>query len=205
MLKKVTPHRLLLLFILIYFVIGIFVAGDYGASIDHSQETDRAEIALRRYAIPDRGDPVGEYLSLGINQYYGTAQMSIFLLVENALQPVLNTPRYDILHFMFFASFLMGIYAIYFLAKRWLNEWTSLVVALLFGLQPLFFGHSFINPKDIPIMSFFIVAMVLGFRMADKLEAAARPEPGYFQRLSRSARKEWDTLPKRRRRWLLGR
>lgn len=167
--KLLTPKNILIIFLVLYLVAGAFVAADYGFSIDHSQETDRAEVAMRRYQIPDPGDPVAEYLELGINQYYGTPLMSLFLLAENTFQPLLHTQQDAILHYMFFVSFLVGVVALFGLARRWMNDWAALAASLLFATQPLFFGHSFINPKDIPNISMFLLTVWAGFGLSDAL------------------------------------
>lgn len=44
-------------------------------------------------------------------------------------------------------------------------------VVLLFNTQPLIFGHAFINPKDIPFLSFFLVSVTLGLYMVDAVKA----------------------------------
>ena len=53
-----TPKNSLIIFLVFYLILGVFIVSDYGISIDHSQETDRAEIAMRRYTFNDTGDPV---------------------------------------------------------------------------------------------------------------------------------------------------
>ncbi|HEY3476303.1 MAG TPA: hypothetical protein VGK56_16940, partial [Anaerolineales bacterium] len=42
-------------------------------------------------------------------------------------------------------------------------------VTLLFISQPLFWGHAFINPKDIPLLSLFLLTVHLGLRMYDSI------------------------------------
>ena len=202
--KAITPQKLLAVFILVLLILGVFIVGDYGISIDHSQETDRAEIAMRRYSPDDPGDPIAEYLSLGINQYYGTPQMSLYLLVERAIRPLIHTPEFYIVHYLMFATFLSGIYGCFVLTRRWVSEWAALGAALLFGLQPLFFGHSFINPKDIPSMTVFIITMVIGFKLSDDLSAFMPPPASFPSKLyTQAARQDWDELPAERRMWLL--
>ncbi len=38
---------------------------------------------------------------------------------------------------------------------------------MIFGTQPLLFGQGFINPKDIPLMTVFLISVVTGFQMVD--------------------------------------
>ncbi|HKJ26579.1 MAG TPA: hypothetical protein VJ965_02985 [Anaerolineales bacterium] len=192
--KLLKPKRLLLLFIAVNLVIGLFTVSDYGLSIDESQETDRAEIAMRRYTLHETGDPVGEYEALGINQYYGTVLMMVFLTAENVLRPLLGTARHDILHYTFFITFQVGVYLVFVLARRWIKEWWALAAALLFGTQPLYYGHAFINPKDIPGMVIFLATVVVGFRMADKVEAQKPPIAAYRWKLGLMVSADWQRL-----------
>jgi len=46
-------------------------------------------------------------------------------------------------------------WAFYELCERWLTRNASLGATLLFATQPLFWGHAFISPKDIPFLTFF--------------------------------------------------
>ena len=55
----------------------------------------------------------------------------------------------DIQHFVYFVTFLIGVWALYHLAARWMSQNAAFGAALLFLTQPVFWGHAFINPKDI--------------------------------------------------------
>jgi len=46
----------------------------------------------------------------------------------------------------------VGVWIFYLLVRRWVQPWAAFGAALLFLLQPLFWGHAFINPKDIPYL-----------------------------------------------------
>jgi hypothetical protein len=164
-----TPKKLLIIFLLGYLVLGIFIIGDFGIGIDHSQIIARSEISLRRYRFPDPGDPIAEYLSQGVNQYYGTGLTSVFLFAEKTIGNWFQFQETRVFYYFTFISFVAGCYGIFVLTKRWVSDWAALGAALLFGLQPLFFGHSFINPKDIPGMVIFILTMAAGFKLADSL------------------------------------
>jgi hypothetical protein len=197
--KLLKPKTILLLFIAVNLVIGLFTVSDYGLSIDESQETDRAEIAMRRYTLNETGDPVREYETLGVNQYYGTVLMMVFLFFENTFRPLLGTARHDILHYTFFITFQVGVYLVYLLVRRWTKEWWAMVAALLFGTQPLFYGHAFINPKDIPGMVIFLGTVAAGFWMVDKLEEKKPPVKDYGRKLSGLIRQDWETLKEKTR------
>ncbi|MCK4899886.1 MAG: hypothetical protein KAS38_13960, partial [Anaerolineales bacterium] len=52
--------------------------------------------------------------------------------------------------------------------------WVAFGTTLLFVTQPLLWGHAFINPKDIPFMSFFLGSVALGLLMYDSFSNAER-------------------------------
>lgn len=82
-------------------------------------------------------------------------------------------------------SFVVGLIFLYLLARRWLEWPASLGVLLLAAFQPVLWGHAFINPKDIPLMSAFIAAVYFGLRMVDRVTSAAEPvseEIGFTRR-----------------------
>ena len=66
-------------------------------------------------------------------------------------------------------SFYLCTIVLYLLARRWLTKFTALTVSLLFLFQPMLWGQAFINPKDIPFMTFFSASILIGLHMRDKL------------------------------------
>ena len=200
--KILTPKRLLLLFVVINLVVGIFTVSDYGLGIDESQIIDRSEVALRRYAFDDSIDPREDLQSLGINQYYGTVLTMIFLLIEKIFRPLLGTSRHVIFHYTFFVSFQIGVVLVYYLTRRWVKDWWALAAAVLFGTQPLFYGHAFINPKDIPGMVIFLGTVLAGFWLADRLEEYKPPVEKYGQKLTGLMWEDWLSLKEGTRRKL---
>lgn len=76
---------------------------------------------------------------------------------------------YDIWDFVNFIFFQIALVFLYCLAKRFLRPWMAFFVVVLFNTQPLIFGHAFINPKDIPFLTFFLASVTLGLYMVDLL------------------------------------
>jgi hypothetical protein len=77
-------------------------------------------------------------------------------------------------HLTNFLTFNLGIYLLYRLASKWMSKESALAVAALFTFQPLLWGHAFINPKDIPFLTFFLGSVVFGFELIDEWKANAR-------------------------------
>ena len=50
----------------------------------------------------------------------------------------------------------------------------AFATSLLFSTQPLLWGHAFINPKDPPFLTFFLVSVCLGFEMTDAIAQNAK-------------------------------
>src|SRR5690606_4250440 len=45
-------------------------------------------------------------------------------------------------HLTNFLTFNLGVYLLYRLASRWVDNWSALAVAALFSAQPLLWGHA---------------------------------------------------------------
>ncbi len=86
-------------------------------------------------------------------------------------------PAYDDYNVRHFLNSLTGFLLIFFtglLAKEISNSWKMAFVAvLLVTLSPRIFGHSMMNPKDIPFAAAYMLAMVNIIRIVKQL-----PNPG---------------------------
>lgn len=194
--KKITPGTVLSVFIMINLIIGLLIVKDYGISMDERREVMRAEMALRAYAFR----PDVNYNKIGLAQVYGTAQSVLFQLADNILRPMLGTGPRVVAHYGYFMTFQVAILGCYFLAKRFINGWGALSVALLFGTQPLYFGHAFINPKDIPLMAVFLCTVTLGLNMADRLLESSTTQSG-LNALD-LVKEDWQTFKARNLWWM---
>jgi 4-amino-4-deoxy-L-arabinose transferase-like glycosyltransferase len=144
-------------------IIGLLTFKDFGISWDEPSSYQYGREALSAYSHSG-SEPVYSD-SNGLLQYYGAA----YLVTGAALVNLTGLPVYDTLHLFNFIIYLLGVTAFYFLLTRWVSSPAALATSLIFVSQPLFWGHAFINPKDIPFMTFFIVSLVLGFWMVDKI------------------------------------
>lgn len=164
----VTPKRILFAFIGLSLIIGSMIVSDYGISVDEPNEIRNALMSLSAYTVEGLRTPP-EYHQLRINQHYGTALSMIYVLAEKYISPLLNVPVGTVAHYFYFLTFQVGVISFFYLAKRFMNDWSALGATLLFGTQPLLFGHAFVNIKDIPIMVGFIVVVTVGFYALDDL------------------------------------
>ena len=149
-----------LLVICINVLIATFIVTDYGESWDEQFRYRYAAKSLAAYLgdLRELGDEKGPF-------YVMAAKLGSDLLLKF---------REDWLpiegwHFMHFLAFQMGALFLYSICLRLLDKRSSIIILLLFVTQPLLWGHAFINPKDIPFMSFFLGSMALGLKMIDEL------------------------------------
>jgi hypothetical protein len=152
-------------------VIGILTVRQYGESWDELQFFKYADRALAAYSSwPSTGT-----ISLTGNTYdnYGPAYVMLVALGARLLGTVVPWITSDLRHLLYFITFLIGIWAFYELCERWLARGAALGAALLFATQPLFWGHAFISPKDIPFLTFFLLSLLFGFRMGDSVKTVS--------------------------------
>ena len=163
-------------------ILGILITRHYGESWDELQFYKYADHALESYsAWPQRG----EIIVTG-NTYdnYGPAFVIFTSVTARALRAL--NPNWlisDYRHLIYFFTFLAGVWAFHDIAKRWMNQLAAVAATLLFLTQPLFWGHAFFSPKDIPFMSLFLLSLSFGFRMVDSAQ------PTSFDSLTPSAKR----------------
>ncbi len=158
-----------LLVILVFAVLfGVLVTRQYGESWDELKFYKYADSALESY----RTWPLTGNILITGNTYdnYGPAYVMFVSLGARALGVFIPWINSDLRHLIYWFTYLAGVWAFYELAKRRLNRIAAIGAALFFATQPLFWGHAFISPKDIPFLTFFLLSLVFGFRMADSLE-----------------------------------
>ncbi len=171
MLSK-TKHIPILIILLVCLIIGIFTFQDYGMTWDEYLYYGYGEAIGYAYSIPARlsGD-------FDLNLAYGPSGTDhrnrgpVYLLLTRIPVLTLNTlTNIDIAslwHLFNFITFLIGVFYLYKLALRWLKPNSAFWATLLYLTQPLLWGHAFINPKDPPFASIFIITIYYGFKMVD--------------------------------------
>jgi len=165
--RSISPDKILFVFIIINICIGLFIFQDYGISIDELRDQRTAASSLEVYLHPFDTESLEH---LPISKYYGISQSMLFNLFSNFFSPLFNVEYFSARHLSYFLTFQYGVVAFYYLAKRFVPPWHALAGTLLFMTQPFIFGHAFINSKDIPILSIFMLTVVTGFSMVDHFE-----------------------------------
>jgi hypothetical protein len=176
--SKDGPFRVFLLAIAI---LGILLTRHYGESWDELKFYKYAELSIQAYGTWPTTGAVPEFGNTYDN--YGPAYVMLVSLGAQVLQTFIPWDISDLRHLLYFFTFLAGIWAFYALAKRWLNQTAALGGTLLFTAQPLFWGHAFISPKDIPFLTFFLFSLLFGLRLFDN------PQPLSLNGLSPRSRR----------------
>lgn len=165
--------------LIINLLIGLMTFRSYGLSWDEPLFYDYGE-ALK-YAYTPTHWFSGEF---NIENSFGSSGSDhanrgpAYLLVALPFVSILKWLGFDSAsawHLINFLTFNLGIYLLYRLASKWMKVESALAAASLFAYQPLLWGHAFINPKDIPFLTFFLGSVVFGFEMIDDWTANSKP------------------------------
>ncbi len=152
-------------FLLVIAVLGILLVRHYGESWDELKFYKYADLSVQAYSTWPTTGEVPEFGNTYDN--YGPAYVMLVSLGAGALQTIIPWGISDLRHLLYFFTFLIGIWAFYALAKRWLSQTAAFGATVLFTAQPLFWGHAFISPKDIPFLTFFLLSLLCGLRLFD--------------------------------------
>jgi len=144
-------------------VVGAFAAGDYGVSLDQERRRLMAVRAVD-YVLGKNDDMLHDF-----DRVMGVAFEAPLHLAELALG--LEDSRSMLLarHLLSHWFFLLGGFSCALLAHRLTGSRAASVFALLlFLLHPRLYAHSFINTKDIPFASMFMVSLHASWRAFDR-------------------------------------
>ena len=170
-------YKTSLILLLIYLIIGIFLSLNTGISHDEYHEQLNWEINLK--AIKDFYE-TGNYKDLleYRDRYHGIGfhflSQPFQYLIKDYLLNYLNVnefgsiliSKHPVIFVLFFISglFFYKICIIFFNDKNF-----ALISLFIFLLYPYFLGHSLINPKDIPFLSFWVISTYLACKILKKL------------------------------------
>lgn len=154
-------------------VLGLFIVADYGLSTDEIKIYKYAAHSLANYSRATSGLAPLDF-SNGNLDYYGPAFFMGASLLARLMRSLPITASASVAwHFLYFVCFQVAILSLYFLCRRWMSTWAAFGASLLFATQPVFWGHAFLNPKDIPFMAFFLASVASGFSAVDRIAGSA--------------------------------
>ena len=146
----------------LFLLAGLGLAGDYGIGWDELNQRDTVKDNLR-YILGPADRVVTRHFAH--DRFYGVAFELPLLLAERALGLAdyygVHRLRLTLTHLFFLA----GGFFCYLLAYRLFNNrLIAFFALLLFLLHPRIYAHSFINTKDLPFLSMFVIALYLAER-----------------------------------------
>jgi len=159
------------------FLAGLLTFNRYGESWDDLSLQKYAAKSLNAYTtFPQEGIVNIGREDLG---FYGPFFVMLADVLSKSLSTVLPFSLPDLRHLVYYLTYFAGVLAFHSIAKRWLTQLPALGATLLFAVQPVFWGHAFINPKDTPFLSLFLLSLSLGMHAFDslKLDSPAEPSP----------------------------
>lgn len=169
--QKFFKHPIIIL-LTINLIVGIFTFRDYGYAWDEPLFYDYADALQYAYTPQnwfnenfDLQNAFGSSASDHANR--GPAYIILVYPLVSFLKLFLDNA--SAWHLINFLTLQLGIYLFYRLASKWMSKLGAVSTTLLFCYQPLLWGHSFINPKDIPFLVFFIGSICFGFEMVDAI------------------------------------
>jgi len=144
----------------LFLLIGLALAGDYGIGPDEVNQRRIAEANLNY--ILGQADSVAAGLALYSDRVYGVAFELPLLLTQQALGLTDNHDIHRLRLTLTHLFFIVGAFCCYRLAWRLFdNRLIAVLALLLFLLHPRLYAHSFVNSKDLPFLSMFIVTLYL--------------------------------------------
>lgn len=186
----------IILLMTIALIIGMLTVHNYGESWDELKLYKYADNSLAAYSTWPRSGEIP--FTGGWFENYGPAFMMFSMITTQALSLLgLRWLDVEVHHLLYFLTFLLGVWSLYEICRRWMRGIAALGATLLFASQPLLWGHAFINPKDTTLLALMLFSVHLGLKMHDSL-FGHRADPA-FEKL----RSAWADLPQTTRRLLV--
>jgi hypothetical protein len=150
------------------FIAGLLTFDQYGESWDDRSLQKYAEKSISAYStFPQEGGVNIAREDLG---FYGPFFVMLTDILSKSLSTFLPFSLPDLRHLIYYLTYFAGVLAFHSIAKRWLTQIPALGATLLFALQPVFWGHAFMNPKDTPFLSLFLLSISFGMQAFDSLK-----------------------------------
>ncbi|NWF62795.1 MAG: hypothetical protein HXY38_00675 [Chloroflexi bacterium] len=150
------------------FIAGLLTFDQYGESWDDRSLQKYAEKSIAAYTtFPQEGVVNIAREDLG---FYGPFFVMLTDILSKSLSTILPFSLPDLRHLIYYLTYFAGVLAFHSIAKRWLSDIPALGATLLFALQPVFWGHAFMNPKDTPFLSLFLLSLSFGIQAFDALK-----------------------------------
>ncbi len=141
------------LLVLLYLAIIVFTFRDYGVTWDEEVQSNYGEQVIRWYGTHFADRSALTYRDL---RYYG----GFFDVVAQSATRVSPLGVFETRHLVNALFGVLGVIGTYKLGKYLAGPPTGFLAARFLLLTPVYYGHSFNNPKDIPFAALTLFAMV---------------------------------------------
>ncbi len=128
--------------------------GDYGISWDENVQRAYGDAILRYFAS---GGQDKSYNSIGPLRFYGPT----FELPVAAISHLWTNHVYIVRHVATAITALLTVPALVRIGRHLGSRWAGLLGGLALVMMPMFYGHAFVNSKDIPFACLFAWVMAL--------------------------------------------
>jgi len=155
------------------FVLGLVIYQDYGVGWDEIVERMDGAVSLQyalQYFDIKSITPPQELLSQTFmgplqfevykDKYYPVGFNLPLAIVESLFQFPNQQAVYFVRHLLTFAIFLIGVYSVFWIAKKRFSSWKiGLLAATFLIISPRMFAESFYNSKDMVLLSMFALGL----------------------------------------------
>jgi hypothetical protein len=149
-----TQREAVLLFFVVYLFVGLTVYVDYGVSYDEESARNFGVVSFNYVFNGDTS------LLTYHDRVYGVATELPLIIIEKLLGLTDSRDIFLMRHLCTFLLFYISVYFFYLLCAHHFGSWRIGVLGSLFLItSPRIFADSFYNPKDIPFLSIFIIAV----------------------------------------------
>jgi hypothetical protein len=155
--KNLIPVITVFLFFLIYVLVGYLIYKDYGVSADEPIDYIRGQVNYDRFV----GGTLSQFKN-GCDQKASICRYPpLFSMLLYAYAPTGDSQAiYWARHQFTFTFFAFSVFVFFLIGKKIFKDWKiGLLGSLFLIISPRIFAHSFYNPKDIPFLSAYVIAI----------------------------------------------
>jgi hypothetical protein len=156
-LSNIIPVLCVLGFFCAYIFVGYGIYKDYGISVDEKTDYQRGQVNYERFI----GGSQSEFLKTCSGWQTVCYYPPLFSMVLYWYAPSGDSQTiYWRRHQLTFAFFVFSVFIFFLIGKKIFKDWKiGLLGSLFLIISPRIFAHSFYNPKDIPFLSAYIIAI----------------------------------------------
>jgi hypothetical protein len=153
-------------FFFAFVLCGSLIYKDYGVSLDEQVDYIRGQINYERFSGGSLADfQIACQYNHTICYYPPFFSMVLYMVAPGGDSQAIFLAR----HLMTFAFFAFSVFIFFLVGKKIFKDWKlGLLGSLFLIISPRIFAHSFYNPKDIPCLSAYIIAIYTMLLLLEK-------------------------------------